>query len=57
MRNLASIQKVLDIKPIEGADAIELVQAILWLKASLFPRPSSRLKSRHNLVLLVAKHI
>ncbi|MCL1830937.1 MAG: 2'-5' RNA ligase [Oscillospiraceae bacterium] len=30
MRSLASIQKILNIKPIEGADAIELVNILGW---------------------------
>lgn len=30
MRNLASIQKVLSVEPIEGADAIELIKVLGW---------------------------
>ncbi|MDR1801068.1 MAG: 2'-5' RNA ligase [Lachnospiraceae bacterium] len=30
MRNLASIQKIIDISPIEGADAIEVVSVLGW---------------------------
>ena len=30
MRKLASIQKILDIKPIDGADKIEVCQVLGW---------------------------